>query len=115
MTHAFRTTLVIAALGVAVPAGAQSKREMQMMADLRMLQEQSQQLQVSLTQINEGLTQTLKALSTRLDEQSNAIDHFYAKLFRLADRMTTAAGRAAAAKRTAFLHAFVDQLRHEIQ
>jgi uncharacterized protein len=50
-----------------------------------------------------------------LDEQSNAIDHFYAKLFRLADRMTTAAGRAAAAKRTAFLHAFVDQLRHEIQ
>ena len=46
MTHAFRTTLVIAALGVAVPARAQSKREMQMMADLRMLQEQSQQLQV---------------------------------------------------------------------
>ena len=56
MTHAFRTTLVIAALGVAVPASAQSKREMQMMADLRMLQEQSQQLQVSLTQINAGLT-----------------------------------------------------------
>lgn len=72
MTHAFRTTLVIAALGVAVPASAQSKREMQMMADLRMLQEQSQQLQVSLTQINEGLTLALKALSTRLDEQSNA-------------------------------------------
>ena len=72
MTHAFRTSLVIAALGVAVPASAQSKREMQMMADLRMLQEQSQQLQVSLAQINEGLTQALKALNTRLDEQSNA-------------------------------------------
>jgi len=50
-----------------------------------------------------------------LDEQSNAIDHLYTKLFQLADRMTTAAGRAAAAKRTAFLHAFVDQLREEIQ
>jgi uncharacterized protein len=50
-----------------------------------------------------------------LDEQSNAIDHFYTKLFQLADRMTTPAGRAAAAKRTAFLHAFVDQLRDEIQ
>jgi uncharacterized protein len=50
-----------------------------------------------------------------LDEQANAIDHFYAKLFQLADRMTTAAGRAAAIKRTAFLHAFVDQLRDEIQ
>ena len=50
-----------------------------------------------------------------LDEQSNAIDHFYTKLFQLADRMTTAAGRAAAAQRTAFLHAFVDQLREEIR
>ena len=72
MRHAFRITLVMAGLAVAVPASAQSKREMQMMADLRMLQEQSQQLQVSLTQINEGLTQALKALNTRIDEQNNA-------------------------------------------
>jgi uncharacterized protein len=50
-----------------------------------------------------------------LDDQANAIDHFYTKLFQLADRMITAAGRAAAAKRTAFLHAFVEQLRGEIQ
>ncbi|MDQ2996838.1 MAG: HD domain-containing protein [Chloroflexota bacterium] len=50
-----------------------------------------------------------------LDEQANAIDHFYTKLFQLGDRMTTAAGRAAAAKRTAFLHTFVDQLRDEIR
>ena len=72
MTHASRITLVMAVLAVAVPASAQSKREMQMMADLRMLQEQSQQLQVSLTQINDGLTQALKALNARLDEQNNA-------------------------------------------
>jgi uncharacterized protein len=50
-----------------------------------------------------------------LDDQSNAIDHFYTKLFQLADCMNTAAGRAAAAKRTAFLRSFVDQLRDEIQ
>lgn len=49
------------------------------------------------------------------DEQANAIDHFYTKLFQLGDRMTTAAGRAAATKRTAFLRAFVDQLRDEIR
>ena len=32
-------------LSMAAPAAAQSKREMQMMADIRMLQEQTQQLQ----------------------------------------------------------------------
>jgi len=54
-------------------------------------------------------------IARQLDDQANAIDHFYTKLFQLADRMTTAAGRAAAAKRTAFLHTFVDQLRDEIR
>jgi uncharacterized protein len=49
-----------------------------------------------------------------LDEQANAIDHFYAKLFQLAESMQTQAGRSEALKRTAFLHAFVDQLREEI-
>jgi tol-pal system protein YbgF len=73
MTHALRTSfIIVAALAAAVPAAAQSKREMQMMADLRMLQEQNQQLQVSLTQVSESLTQALKVLSTRLDEQNNA-------------------------------------------
>jgi uncharacterized protein len=49
-----------------------------------------------------------------LDDQANAIDHFYAKLFQLAERMTTQAGRSEAIKRTNFLQAFVDQLREEI-
>ena len=74
MTHALRTSLMVAAAVVAaVPVQAQSKREMQMMADLRMLQEQSQQLQVSLAQLNEGLSLALKVLNTRLDEQNNAM------------------------------------------
>jgi tol-pal system protein YbgF len=50
-----------------VVANAQNRREMQMMADIRMLQEQNQQLQVVLTQLGDAL----KALNARLDDQSN--------------------------------------------
>ncbi len=59
-----------AALVVSAPAiaNAQNRREMQMMADIRMLQEQNQQLQVVLTQLGD----TLKALNARLDDQANA-------------------------------------------
>ena len=62
---------VLAAASVtwpAAPAAAQSKREMQMMADIRMLQEQNQQLQVTLAQLGD----VLKALNSRLDDQANA-------------------------------------------
>ena len=54
--------------GVAMPAGAQSREQRQMMADLRILQEQSQQLQILLDQVGE----TLKAVNARLDDQANA-------------------------------------------
>jgi tol-pal system protein YbgF len=57
-----------AVLALASPATAQNRREMQMMADIRMLQEQNQQLQVALTQLGD----TLKTLNARLDEQANA-------------------------------------------
>ena len=53
------------------PASAQNRREMQMMADIRMLQEQNQQLQVLLAQLNEALNASLKAVNGRLDEQAN--------------------------------------------
>ena len=51
-----------------VVADAQNRREMQMMADIRMLQEQNQQLQVVLTQLGDAL----KAVNARLDDQANA-------------------------------------------
>ncbi len=54
------------------PAGAQSRREMQMMADVRMLQEQTQQLQQQLTAAVEQLTATLKTINARVDEQAAA-------------------------------------------
>ena len=49
-----------------------------------------------------------------LDEQQNTIDHFYTKLLLLAARMNTAAGRAEASKRTAFIEAFLAQLASEL-
>jgi len=63
-------------LGVLVlsasPAAAQSQRERQMMADVRMLQEQTQLLQQQLTAALEQLQATLKTINTRVDDQAAA-------------------------------------------
>ena len=63
--------LVVLALS-ASPAAAQSRREMQMMADLRMLQEQTQLLQQQLTAALDQLQATLKTLNGRVDDQAAA-------------------------------------------
>ena len=55
---------------VASPAAAQSQRERQMMADVRMLQEQTQLLQQQLTAALEQLQQTLKTINGRIDDQA---------------------------------------------
>ena len=62
------------ALLVASPAFAQNKREMQMMADIRMLQEQNQLLQVTLAQLGDAL----KALNSRLDDGATATNKAFA-------------------------------------
>lgn len=56
----------------ATPAAAQSQRERQMMADLRMLQEQTQLLQQQLTSALEQLATTLKTINSRIDDQTAA-------------------------------------------
>jgi tol-pal system protein YbgF len=63
---------IIGAVGLAAPAAAQSQRERQMMADIRMLQEQTQQLQQQVVSAVEQLTATLKAINSRIDEQAGA-------------------------------------------
>jgi TolA-binding protein len=70
MTHTIlRTALVVGlAAGAAAPAFAANKEHQQMMADIRMLQEQSQQLQILIGQVGE----TLKAVNARLDDQTSA-------------------------------------------
>jgi tol-pal system protein YbgF len=57
---------------LASPAAAQSRREMQMMADIRMLQEQTQQLQQQLTAALDQLGATLKTINARVDDQAAA-------------------------------------------
>src|SRR5262245_20343101 len=71
--HAMTQKLVAVAaalvlIGAAGPASAANKEHQQLMADIRMLQEQTQLLQNLLGQFNEAL----KAVNTRLDQQSEA-------------------------------------------
>ena len=66
-----RRTAVIASLllaSLAAPATAASREHQQMMAEIRMLQEQNQQLQLALA----NLARTLDAITVRLDQQSEA-------------------------------------------
>ena len=67
MQKLLTTALVILLMPVPAALG-QSRAERQMMADIRMLQEQTQQLAISLTTLND----TLKTLNARLDKQDEA-------------------------------------------
>lgn len=69
MKQLFSSALVIAALAcAAAPAYAADKEVRQMMADIRMLQEQSQELSNLLGQ----LTEALKAVNARIDAQTES-------------------------------------------
>lgn len=48
------------------------------------------------------------------DDAVSTVDHFFTKLLRLAETMSTPAGRAEAAERTAFMRAYLRQLGREI-
>ena len=48
------------------------------------------------------------------DDFVATVDHFYTKLFKLADTMQTEAGRREAERRTQFMHDFLAQLEKEI-
>jgi tol-pal system protein YbgF len=67
-TRAFITSAFALALLIAQPAAARDKEHMQLAADLRILQEQSQQLQNLLGQLSDAL----KLVNQRIDEQSKA-------------------------------------------
>lgn len=48
-----------------------------------------------------------------LDDTVNVIDHFYTKLFKLADMMLTGSGRQEAQRRTKLMYKFIQQLDKE--
>ena len=56
----------------AAPAFAADKETRQMMADIRILQEQSQQLQNQIAVLVSTLTESVKAVNARIEEQTNA-------------------------------------------
>jgi tol-pal system protein YbgF len=74
----------VVALGpCAGPAAAASREQQQMMADIRMLQEQTQQLQAMLL----TLTEALRTVTTRLDEQAGVNRKAFADQKLLADTL----------------------------
>ena len=75
---------VVVTAAVASPASAANKEHQQMMADLRMLQEQSQLLQNLLGTV----TETLKAVNTRLDQQAESNRKAFADQKLVIDNLT---------------------------
>jgi len=68
------TTIVAAGLlfATAVPAVAQSREQRQMMADIRMLQEQTQEIAVAIATMTQALQDSIKTVNTRLDASNDA-------------------------------------------
>ena len=52
----------------ATPAMAQSREQRQMMADIRMLQEQTQELAVALASLSQALQESVRSVNSRLAE-----------------------------------------------
>src|SRR5581483_11504384 len=69
----------------AAPAFAANKEHQQLAADIRMLQEQAQLLQNMLGSLNE----TLKAVNTRIDDQTNAVRKAFADQKLLIDNLSS--------------------------
>jgi len=76
--------LTVAALATPRPAAAANREHQQLMADLRMLQEQSQQIQNVLG----TLAEAIKAVNTRLDQQAEADRRVNADTKLLIDTLT---------------------------
>jgi uncharacterized protein len=50
-----------------------------------------------------------------LEDRRYMLDHFFTKLLKLGSTMSTQTGRAMAEQRTAFMHAYLDELRRELE
>jgi len=70
MKRLFTTTAILLTV-VTAPAAAQSREQRQMMADIRMLQEQTQELAVAIATVTQALQDSIKALNQRLDQAND--------------------------------------------
>jgi tol-pal system protein YbgF len=75
---------LIASMAVVSSAAAQSRAERQINADLRMLQEHTQQLQLAINTLSEAV----QAISQKLDEQANIDRKAFADLKLLSDNIS---------------------------
>jgi TolA-binding protein len=73
-SHAPRFIVAVAALAslVAAPARAANKETQQMMADIRMLQEQTQLMQNLINSMMKSVDEALAKMNQRVDDQANA-------------------------------------------
>ncbi len=83
MNNTARVVAFVIAVSVPGVAGAANKEHQQIMAELRMLQEQQAQLQ----QMIHGLGETLKVITTRLDDQSTVARKAFADQKLLIDNL----------------------------
>src|SRR5678815_702334 len=65
--------VLVSALAGAAPARAQNREHLQMAAELRILQQQNQELANTLAQVIQLLNETTKALNTRIDQTNESI------------------------------------------
>jgi tol-pal system protein YbgF len=70
--------VLLLALVPAAPVAAQSREQRQMMATLQILQEQAQQLAITMTALQQALDDSVKALNARIDESNNATRRSFA-------------------------------------
>src|SRR6478735_2211195 len=105
MTKTRSIIFLVAMTALALPASAQSRDQQQIFADLRILQEQVQQLRVAVN----ALAEQTKATNTRIDAQAEAARKNYADELQLVRELSASveqraghealAGAAAAARR----------------
>jgi tol-pal system protein YbgF len=93
MTKRIALALPAILLYVASPAAAQNREHQQMAAELRMLQEQTQQLAITLAAVNQALAESVKLLNARMDEDANALRKGFADQKLLIDNMATDVSR----------------------
>src|SRR5512146_2058485 len=70
MTRIFTISAVLLAVAAA-PAAAQSREQRQMMADIRMLQQQTQELAVAIATLTQALQDSIKTVNGRLDSAND--------------------------------------------
>lgn len=79
--------LLVAVMLMSVPAIAQNREHQQMVADVRMLQEQVQQLAITFAALNQALAESLTAINGRLDSANETTRKGFADQKLLVDNL----------------------------